>query len=178
MDMLDKGLATAGDWTVGWFGNDVPLWQGCVGAVVFTCELGRISFKAFDEIPYLYARLRQPGIRDRCRQQFESVPWGRHDRLTQRLNSGALLEDLNAMAPDGTGISAALDREAESMDKPNALKHVFEIKSDTVNTPKTKAEQSATQARSSKHNHCFHVSWWRWRKFPWATPLPRVLTRS
>jgi len=63
---LQAGLSIANSWKPHTFGGDakfVAELQGCVRYVVSTA---RIKLDFLDRVPVLCARLRQPGVRDRC----------------------------------------------------------------------------------------------------------------
>lgn len=112
---LDELLAEVSSWSAGRYANDVVLWQECVTAVKFTVSLARASLAEYDTIPLLFARLREPGIRDRVLAQWHEAPPHQHHRCSRRVldPSGQLGRDIRAMSADGSGMSPALDREVQ-----------------------------------------------------------------
>jgi hypothetical protein len=80
--------------------------QGCIRA---TCHLARRVFAWLDRLPYLLARLGEPGVARRCVEQWESCRADEHHRVSRKYMAGALRADIDAVRPDGSGISARLD---------------------------------------------------------------------
>ena len=79
--------------------------QGCVRGAV---ALARMKFQWADRLPYLLARLHEPGIARRCQEQWLSVPPAQHHRVSRYFMEGALRQEIDAVLPDGSGISARL----------------------------------------------------------------------
>ena len=106
-------LREAHDWTADTFRGDESLWQHCAGCVHFTQELAFAAIQEYDLVPLLFARLDKPGVRDRCLAQWHEVGPRHHDRLTWSVlhPSQPLAAAVNAMNPDGTGMSDDLAHE-------------------------------------------------------------------
>ena len=88
-----------------------------VGVVRMVVNLARTKLAFLDSIPYLFARLREDGIRDRCLEQFRQAAPGAHDKVS-RYMLGAntrFLVMINRMNPDGTGMDPMLADECDSI---------------------------------------------------------------
>ena len=110
---LADGLREANDWTADHFNcgdHELPLLQGCVRGVFHVSHV-KIAF--LDKIPWLLARLNEPGVSTKCLQQWQSV--GRrhhHPASTYVLEQGCQLrQDVEAIDPGGGGLSVALQKE-------------------------------------------------------------------
>eukprot|EP00959_Pyramimonas_sp_CCMP1952_P208322 4357829-Pyramimonas_sp.AAC.1 len=68
--------------------------------------------KPCDNIPCLFSRLREPGIKARALGQFNIAPAAAHDDATLHVMTGQLRADFDAMGDDGTGMTEALSAEA------------------------------------------------------------------
>ena len=70
-----------------------------------------------DRIPWLAARLYQPGVRDRCIHQFESCEPSQHDRTSRDLfePGGPFYDHVLAISPDGGNISPLLAQEIDGI---------------------------------------------------------------
>jgi len=101
----------ANAWTVHAFSGDQEFWREANGCVMFTCELAVPAIDEYDRVPLLFARLDQPGIKQRCIHQLQSAPLERHERQTIRVMVQDLKADFDAMNDDGTNMSDALSRE-------------------------------------------------------------------
>ena len=113
---LNAMLVEAQSWTVGHYNGDLAMWQECVGACLFTVDLAVKSIAEYDQIPLLFARLDQPGIRDRCVAQFHEVPMALHNRVSLRVLApgSSFIEAIMKMSPDGTGMEQHLRDEVNN----------------------------------------------------------------
>ena len=77
----------------------------------------RVSF--LESIPYLAARLDEPGIRDRCIQRYRSAPPETHHNVSRLLfdpsDPDALACDVAGMNSDGSGMSHKLSAFVSSL---------------------------------------------------------------
>ena len=68
-----------------------------------------------DKIPCLFARVGQPGVAQRCIEQFDSVDEREHDIISLEFCSptrvGSMRTDMLAVDYDGSNVSARLQRE-------------------------------------------------------------------
>ena len=114
--VLQDGLSEAEAWLPGRFGG-VPL-HGLIGAVRAAYIFGRESVAYYDQIPLLAARLDEPGVRDRCLEQFASAPRAAHDRVSVYLfadEPGSLRAEVLAVGDDGSIPSDSLRDEVRSL---------------------------------------------------------------
>lgn len=97
------------------WGPGVNVRRAGVGAVTYAVDLTLRLFDFFDRIPYLLVRLREPGVRDKARDQFGSAPVvTRHRGSVHVLGPESTFEeDAGAMQPDGTCASEELGREID-----------------------------------------------------------------
>ena len=90
-----------------------------MATVRWVFAIGARKIDYLDRIPILASRLREPGIRDRCIQQWEAAPRHLHDRLSILLfdedEPGSLRADVNAIHPDGSNVSDALGHEIDAL---------------------------------------------------------------
>jgi hypothetical protein len=115
---LDRMLAEAQRWDIDdWLSYAVlSEFQGAVRMVV---AFGREMFLYLDRIPYLLCRLRQPGIKDTCFQQFALRPMADHHRLSCEFLSPSqpLYADVRRVRDDGSGFSSQLDAEVNALEE-------------------------------------------------------------
>ena len=102
--------AQAQEWSLNSFGGNAVLWQEAMACVKFVRSLAFPAIDCFNRVPLLFTRLREPGIKAICDEQFRSVASGLHDRTTLKLMDpdGELFEDYQALQPDGTNMSPEL----------------------------------------------------------------------
>lgn len=114
---LQRGLEEANAWGPKSTSSGGSFWLECQAAVRATFELGTRKIKFLDKVPYLLARLAEPGVRQRCLDQWESCDPAGHHRVTVEFLSpaGALRRHIDAMNDDGTGMAPELVREVESL---------------------------------------------------------------
>lgn len=113
---LRRGLDEANSWTAATWGLGYEAWlelQGCVRAAF---HLGSRKVAYLDKVPYLLARLGEPGVRGRCLEQWSACPPEAHHRVTREFLDprGALRRWVDGMAADGT-MHPNLLREVQSL---------------------------------------------------------------
>lgn len=64
--VLEAGLVEATAWGPEDYDGDANLWRECQGAVRYTCILAKEKLGYLNKVPYLLARLDEPGLRDQC----------------------------------------------------------------------------------------------------------------
>lgn len=113
MTLVKEMVAEACSWTADRFEDSVELWQSCVSAVLFMAQLSRNAFEEFDLVPYLFCRLDQPGVKERCVEQWLSVPKAKHDRVTLRImeEGSTLRRHFDELNPDGSNMHPTLCEE-------------------------------------------------------------------
>ena len=105
------GLSTCREWTAACFDNDVVLFQSAVAAVRFICTFARRKFDWLWKIPWMISRLDQPGVRDECIKQFDSVPRDQHHLVSIEFfgtEQESLRSRVLAINDDGTGMDTVL----------------------------------------------------------------------
>ena len=80
-------------------------------------NLGKRKVAHLDRVPYLLARLDQPGIRDRCLEQWQEVSAAEHDLVTREFldPSMRLRSFVDDIGDDGTIPSVILRYEVKSI---------------------------------------------------------------
>eukprot|EP00959_Pyramimonas_sp_CCMP1952_P297260 6218988-Pyramimonas_sp.AAC.2 len=111
MERLREGVAEVNSWAPDRHGG-VELWQLVQGAARGAFALGQAKCKPCDNMPYLFSRLTEPGIKARVLEQFNRVPADAHDDATLYVMTGRLRADFDAMGDDGSGMTEALAFEA------------------------------------------------------------------
>jgi hypothetical protein len=110
VDALRNGLAEGAQWTASRFGGSEALASQAVGIVRAAFALGMKKIEHLDQIPFLFARLDQSGVRDRIIAQFDSVSISQHSSLSVWLcrpgseNRNLLMQ----IRPDGSGVPDAI----------------------------------------------------------------------
>ena len=114
---LRKGLAEANEWTSASWGGGAELLSQCQAVVRATYHLSVRKMAHLDRIPYLLARLAEPGVRSRCIEQWNSCDASQHHRVSHEFlsPSGELRALVDAVRDDGTNMSERLRREVESL---------------------------------------------------------------
>ena len=83
----------------------------------YALAVDKINF--LDRIPYLFARLREPGVKERCLQQWRAAPLALHQRVSceflQPGHSSGLRAHVDQVPPDGTNVHPDLATEIESI---------------------------------------------------------------
>jgi len=107
----EKALALANSWaTETWSCSFAELsdLQGCVRLMV---ALFTKKMRYLYRLPYLLARLREPGIRQQVYDQWNSVRPEEHHRVTQKwlIDGMPLRRHIDMMNPDGTNVHPELE---------------------------------------------------------------------
>ena len=117
--MLRDALSTANSWTAeDWGGFEALLVsiQGCVRGA-FLLGMSKISF--LDKIPVLLARLNEPGVRDRCLEQFHAAPVAAHHRVSREFlepgHESGLRPLVDALNHEASNMSARSKSEVDSL---------------------------------------------------------------
>lgn len=116
-EALRRGLAEANAWTSATWGGGAALLTQCQAVVRATYHLSHRKIAHLDRIPYLLARLSEPGVRSRCIEQWNSCDPSQHHRVSHEFlsPSGELRALVDAVRDDGTNMSERLHREVESL---------------------------------------------------------------
>ena len=92
--------------------------QGCVRGM---CALSLRKIAYLDRIPYLLARLCEPGIRQRCEAQWAAVPPEGHHRVSHEFlnpaHDSGLQPLVAAINPDGANVDPRLRDEIRSVER-------------------------------------------------------------
>lgn len=113
---LQKGLSEANSWgPEDWQFEDNDSWLDCQACVRSVFEMATRKLSFLDRVPYLLSRLGEPGVRRRCEEQWSSCPPEKHHRVTRQFFEGPLVGDIKAIQKDGSGVSARLQREIDSL---------------------------------------------------------------
>lgn len=114
---LRDGLAEGNAWTIADFNGDEALWQQGQGAVRAMYEMGLRRIDFLNGLPYILARLKQPGIAAKCVELWGSVPAADHHRVSVEFLSpdGALRHMVDEINPDGSGVHPDLEKEIDSL---------------------------------------------------------------
>ena len=81
-----------------------------LGMVSAIADLGRKKFEFLDTIPYLFCRLKEPGVKDRILRQWEEAPPGQHDKVSQFMlgDKTPFKPMVLRVRPDGSNLSKIL----------------------------------------------------------------------
>ena len=107
---LNRALQEINAWTCQGQGVDLTLLRQCQASMRAVWLLGHEQLLVFDSLPLLIARLHMPGIRDRCLAQWADKPEAEHHSVSAEFlsPSSTLRRDVEAMQPDGSGMSPQL----------------------------------------------------------------------
>ena len=108
---FDEMVATSHGWGAGAFTGTLDFCVKCKACVQFTRHVGLTSvFYNLSRIPFLMARLEQPGVAQECLAQYRSCPRRHHDKISIRIldDTRAFYDDVLAIRPDGSGLSPQL----------------------------------------------------------------------
>ena len=93
----------------------MQLWQQGQAAVRSLCAGGRAAVRYLNKVPWLLARLDQPGVRAQVVRQWAAVPRERHHPLSvfflDPLESNGLRPDVDLITDDAQNISPRLRTE-------------------------------------------------------------------
>ena len=78
---------------------------------------GKKKLQYIDTIPYLFCRLGEPGIKEKCLRQFDEADFGEHDKVTRYMMDvgGDLRNMIIGMNEDGSDMPPRLADEVESI---------------------------------------------------------------
>ena len=116
--VLRAGLAEANGWTPARFaGGDRLFLSKCQGVVRLAYHFAVERIAYLDTVPWLLGRLDDPGVAARALAQYDGANVAVHDSVSREILGvgGRFRADVEAIAPDGTGISAALKTEVASI---------------------------------------------------------------
>ena len=110
---LEDALRIAESGVPGRWGGDLQFLlelQGCVRAYV---AHGKGQLAIYNRIPFLFSRLKEPGVKKKCEDQFAEVAEHLHDDATLIAmgTDGPLKPDFDALGYDGSGMTVALQDE-------------------------------------------------------------------
>ena len=100
-------------WQASRFGGWAML-QQCQGCARACYWMAVERLQVFDRVPFLLARLDEPGVRNRCLAQYRSCAARLHHRVSFDFLDvdGSLFNDVMSMDDDGSNMSPQLTREA------------------------------------------------------------------
>ena len=116
---FEEGLETCNSWGISEF-HFVYIWQQGQAAVRAVFVSGMDAIEYLNDLPWLLARLRQPGIVTRVLDRWHETPREDHHPTSNKFcdpeDIEGLAADLHDMADDGTGITPALDKELSKIE--------------------------------------------------------------
>ena len=103
---LGRGLAEANAWTEATWNLGLPFCLQAQAAVRIAYRLGHDKYAWLDDIPYILARLDEPGVAQRALQQYSMHGEGAHHRVSRAvLGEGRPLRlAVQSVLPDGSNI--------------------------------------------------------------------------
>ena len=112
---LARGLAEANAWHAAEFGGYAEVLQHAQGCARAAHHLATLKTAWVDKIPYLFARLREPGVKAMCLDQWHAVPMMYHHRFSVAMMQpgGILRADFDRFPDDG--LSHALEEAIEGV---------------------------------------------------------------
>ena len=115
--VLDQLLEEGNSWGLQTFAADPSLLTECQGMVRACHSLGYKYIEHLEKIPWLFARLAEPGIAQLVLEKFDAFPLEAHHRLSIHIlgPNSPLRAGVEAIAPDGSNISARLMREVQAI---------------------------------------------------------------
>ena len=136
-------------WTAHTFGGSVELLQESQGCIRSIVVLGRAKRRHYSRIPWLLARLEEPGIAAECTRQFNAVPEASHKSVSKQFKAaGSRLRPMvDNIAPDGTGVCEELRSAIQSM-------RDISIDDSYAEGPHASMGRIMSAARSSKWARC------------------------
>lgn len=115
---LNRGLAEANAWTPeSRCAGGAHTWLASQACVRATFELGMRKIHFLDKVPYLLARLSEPGVPQRCIDQWNSCDEDKHHRVTVEFLSptGSLRRHIDKYNTTSGDMSDELRREVDSL---------------------------------------------------------------
>ena len=112
MAHLRAALEEVSKWNASDAGGDAQLLRQLQACVRSTWLLAQDKFRHYDELPYLLARLREPGIAKRCLEQWAEARPDQHDPVTVEFvgADSPLRAAVLALEDNGANMSADLRR--------------------------------------------------------------------
>jgi hypothetical protein len=100
-------LNAATSWTAAHFNGDYGMTAQAHSCIRFAFALGLEKLEYLNTLPWLFARLDQPGVTDKCIEQWGAVPPNKHHARTVLVMSpdGDVRADFDMINNDGTGIT-------------------------------------------------------------------------
>lgn len=120
VDKLKVALDECNLWTANRFGGDVGMLDACQGCTRYAYSLTLKKIEHLNCIPWLLARLEEPGVRAICQEQYQSRPPHLHHRVSHAFLSpdSELHGDVANIDDEGGGASLRLRLEIA------ALRHI------------------------------------------------------
>ena len=117
MAHLRAALEEVSKWNASDAGGDAQLLRQLQACVRSTWLLAQEKFRHYDELPYLLARLHEPGIAKRCLEQWAEARPDQHDPVTVEFlgADSPLRAAVLALEDNGANMSADLRRAWETM---------------------------------------------------------------
>ena len=117
--VIDAALREANEWVADDWQGQVGLWQSLQGCVRGAHALSMRKIRFLCDVPYLLARLAEPGIKDRCVAQFAAVPMAHHHRVSREFlepgHVSGLFPLVHAINPEASNIDPRLQSEITSL---------------------------------------------------------------
>jgi len=114
MSELRSAMDEANQWEQNFWGGSQEDWREMVASVRGLFLLASRKLGHLNELPYLLARLEQPGVAARVRDLWVARQAADHHRVTRRFMT-KFAADLALIQPDGSGISPAIRLELDAM---------------------------------------------------------------
>ena len=114
---LRLALDEINSWEPRMVGGDIDLLRQIQAVMRGTWMLSCEKIQFLDELPYLLARLHQPGVRDECLRQWEEVSPDAQDSVSAEFlqESSPLRNDILSMGSDGSGMTERLRQAFDSI---------------------------------------------------------------
>ena len=114
---LRRGLDEANTWTAATWGCGLQECLEMQAAVRASFRIAEQKIAFLDRIPYLLARLGEPGVRARCLEQWGRCAADEHHRVSKEFldPTGELRRGIDEMTDDGGGMSPKLKAEVDSL---------------------------------------------------------------
>jgi hypothetical protein len=112
MECLHEMLRGIESWTPSEFHGDITMTFEVHACIRYAFALGVEKLAYLDTVPWLFSRLDQPGIKDKCIAQWESAPRAHHHCNTISIMdpTGVIRSDLDLIDHTGGGVSQAVER--------------------------------------------------------------------
>ena len=116
-DALRAGVLECNSWNTRATGGDHELLRVVQGAVRASEALGMRKLDHINRIPFLCGRLREPGVKQLCLDQYAEAPFSDHDSISNDLFDplGEWWTHIEDISEDGNIPSSAFGREVDSI---------------------------------------------------------------